>query len=280
MKKVGVVFLSIIFIVMGVLTLTYFNLKTTILSQNFYIKVLNETNVYERFLKTDPKFFVKLISDVSDEEYNTFVQGEAERITNNLKVDTVKNLVESTFGQVFTGVLKNKEDKLSFDLKKLKSEIKGDGESNELIESIPETYEVNLNGSADIIKKAYGYKDFALIILGVILVLFLLAIGALIENWRGRFKTFGIILFILSLPILITSIILLYFIPIANISIYPELAELVKDILEKMRDIFFIRLLIISSIITTLALILFVISLFLSRAEKDKFEPKDGGNTG
>jgi len=269
MKKVGVVLLSIVFVFVALVTIFAININQTLLKPTFYKKILNDNNAYERFLDTDPKFFVSLFDDPESEQPDLFNKENLANVINSIKPDTLQKIVETGIDAALSGFIRSDSLDQSIDLTEIKSNLASSGDEISIAfsETIPDSYSLlprdipiqNLGGLSMIIVN---------VVLIVALVILLASIWLLSESWESRFKTLGILLFVVSLPTLILSILALYVIPI-NFQVYPEIAELVLDLAQSLRDGFISLFLIEALVMGILALVLYVVAVvFLKKSDK------------
>lgn len=272
MKKVGVVLISFFFIVVAIFAIFYFNVSKTLGSSEFYKSILQETNAYERFLETDPKFFVKIIDDVfggnPESEDAKYVQEDVQNIISRAKPETVKTLVESCLSQVFDGVLSGKSNIILLDLGSIKSEISSDDEiTKKFVQEIPDKYELSVGETNKPLSLLYVSKNFSYVLLALSLIILLVGLFALINGWGKRLQALGIILFVISFPVFASAVSILYIVPL-KFSVYPEISDLVIDILTNAREKLFLGILYQSVGIAIFAIIVFIVSIFLIKKEK------------
>ncbi len=274
MKKVGVVLLSITFVFVALATIFTININQTLLKPAFYKKILSDNNAYERFLDTDPKFFVSLFNDPESEQPDIFNKDNLANAINSIGSNTLKKIVETGIDVALSGFIKSDSLDQSIDLTEIKSNLvsSGDEISIAFAETIPDSYSLS---TEDLSAPNLGGLSVIIIniVLIVLLVILLASIWLLSESWESRFKTLGILLFVVSLPILVVSILALYVIPI-NFQVYPEIAELVLDLVKSLRDGFISLFLIEALVMGILALVLYVLAVVVLK-KSDKLLPEE-----
>ena len=276
MKKVGVVLLSILFVFVAFATIFAINVNQTLLKPSFYKNILNENNAYKRFLGTDTNFFASLFESAEGEEAQGFDKVNLANVIGSIDPETLKKVVESGIDVALLEFNDNNSTDLLIDLTGIKSSLveSGDEVSIAFSETIPDSYSMF---QEDAMSKNIGKisTKIVIVVLVVSLLILLVFIWLLSESRRSRLKTLGILLFLISLPILAVAIFGLYLIPI-NFSTYPEISELVLDLIGSLRDGFLFLFLAEALVIGTVALILYVFAVMVF--EKDKKVLTEGVN--